>query len=48
MNTEVLQFLEELFADNALNCLPEQYGGGRIFDAPALGVVKGDDPIFLK
>ncbi|MCP4626589.1 MAG: hypothetical protein GY850_24245 [bacterium] len=48
MNTEVSQFLEKLFASNALNRLPEQYGGGRIFDGPIIGVAQGDDPIFLK
>ena len=48
MNTDVSQFIEKLFATNALNRLPEQYGGGRIFDRPIIGVAKGDDPIFLK
>ena len=48
MNTDVSQFLEKLFATNALNRLPEQYGGGRIFARPIIGVAKGDDPIFLK
>ena len=48
MNTDVSQFLEKLFASNALNRLPAQYGGGRIFDRPIIGVAKGDDPIFLK
>ena len=48
MNTDVSQFIERLFATNALNRLPEQYGGGRIFDRPIIGVAKGDDPIFLK
>ena len=48
MNVDVQQFLEELFAANTLNRLPEQYGGGRIFNTPAMGVARGDDPIFLK
>jgi epoxyqueuosine reductase QueG len=48
VNTEVQLFLDELFASNALNRLPEQYGGGRIFDTPIFGVAKGDDPIFVK
>ena len=48
MNSDVSQFLEKLFATNALNRLPEQYGGGRIFARPIIGVAKGDDPIFLK
>jgi epoxyqueuosine reductase QueG len=48
VNTQILQFLEELFETNSLNRLPEQYGGGRIFDTPTIGVANGDDPIFLK
>lgn len=48
MNADVQQFLDELFAANRLNRLPERYGGGRIFDAPAIGVSQGDDPIFTK
>ncbi len=48
MNREVQQFLEELFAVNPLNRLPEEYGGGRIFDTPTFGVAKGDDAIFLR
>jgi epoxyqueuosine reductase len=48
VNTEVQQFLVEMFASNPLNRLPAAYGGGRIFDTPALGVSQGDDPIFLK
>ena len=48
MNADVQQFLDELFAANRLNRLPERYGGGRIFDAPAIGVAQGDDPIFTK
>lgn len=48
MNTDVSQFIEKLFTTNALNRLPEQYGGGRIFARPMIGVAKGDDPIFLK
>ena len=48
MKQDVKEFVEELFAVNELNRLPEQYGGGRIFDTPAIGVAGGDDPIFLK
>lgn len=48
MNVQVRQFVEELFASNQLNRLPENYGGGRIFDTPIIGVSRGDDPIFLK
>lgn len=46
MNDDVLTFLKELFASSGLNRLPEKYGGGRIFDAPLIGVARGDDPIF--
>jgi epoxyqueuosine reductase QueG len=48
LNRDVKQFIEGLFAVNKLNRLPEQYGGGRIFDTPLIGVSGGDDPIFLK
>jgi len=48
VNVDVQQFLNELFAANTLNRFPEQYGGGRIFNTPAMGVARGDDPIFLK
>lgn len=48
MNREVQQFFDELFAANPLNRLPDEYGGGRIFDTPTLGVAKGDDAIFLR
>lgn len=48
MNADVQQFLDELFATNGLNRLPEEYGSGRIFDDPAIGVAQGGDPIFVK
>jgi epoxyqueuosine reductase QueG len=48
LNQDVKEFVEELFAINTLNRLPEQYGRGRIFDTPVIGVAKGDDPIFSK
>jgi epoxyqueuosine reductase len=48
LNAEVQQFLDEMFASNTLNRLPEAYGGDRIFDTPIFGVARGDDPIFLK
>ncbi|MFW9817995.1 MAG: hypothetical protein ACFFE5_00170 [Candidatus Thorarchaeota archaeon] len=48
MNTELLQFLTSLFEESALNRLPGQYGGGRIFSSPLIGVARGDDPIFQK
>jgi ferredoxin len=46
MNDDVLKFLKELFTSSELNRAPEKYGGGRIFDAPLIGVARGDDPIF--
>lgn len=48
MNVQARQFVEEFFASNQLNRLPETYGGGRIFDTPIIGVSRGDDPIFFK
>lgn len=48
MNEQVRRFLEELFATNELNRLPEKYGGGLIFDTPLMGVSRGDDHIFEK
>ncbi|MFX1451724.1 MAG: hypothetical protein ACFFCM_12820 [Promethearchaeota archaeon] len=48
MNEQVQKFLEQLFASNELNRLPESYGGGRIFSTPLIGVSRGDDPIFQK
>lgn len=48
MNADVQEFLDKLFATNILNRLPERYGGGRIFDAPVIGVAQGGDPIFTQ
>ena len=48
LNPKINQFLDRFFTNSPLNRLPAQYGGGRIFDTPAFGVAKGDDPIFLK
>ena len=48
MKEKVQKFLEELFSTNKLNRLHENYGGGRIFSTPLIGVSKGDDPIFEK
>lgn len=39
-------FLGELFTTEKLNILPQEYGGGFIFDTPLLGVAAGNDPIF--
>jgi len=48
MKEQLLHFLENTFADSELNRLPEKYGGGRIFSSPLIGVVAGNDQIFLK
>jgi epoxyqueuosine reductase len=48
MNSEIIQFLEQFFADSKLNRLPENYGGGRIFSSPLIGVANGNDPIFKR
>ncbi|MCP4753668.1 MAG: hypothetical protein GY866_22520 [Proteobacteria bacterium] len=48
MNEKVQVFLNDVFAANELNRLPENYGGGRIFAEPLTGVSRGDDPIFHK
>ena len=36
------------FETSELNRLPENFGGGKIFSNPLIGVAKGDDPIFQK
>jgi len=48
MKENVKRFLEDLFFSNELNRLPEDYGGGCIFDTPLIGVSRGDDPVFNK
>lgn len=48
LNNELLNFVKEEFKSNILNLLPEEYGGGKIFSAPLIGVAKADDPIFQK
>jgi epoxyqueuosine reductase len=48
VNEMVLQFLNDLFVSDALNRLPDQFGGDRIFDPPLIGVSRGDDYIFEK
>ena len=48
LNDEVLRFLEEEFEINDLNYLPEEYGGGKIFEKPLIGVAAATDPIFQK
>ncbi len=48
MNEEFQQFLEQEFARNELNRLHENYGGGRIFSTPFIGVSSGDDHLYKK
>ena len=48
MKAETQKFIQSLFSDSTLNRLPEAHGDGRIFDAPVIGVSRGDDPIFVK
>ncbi len=48
MNEELLKFLEDFFALSELNRVHKNYGGGRIFSKPIIGVASGDDHIFLK
>ena len=48
IDTELKHFLEEWFASNKLNRLHENYGGGKIFSNPMIGVARGDDPIINK
>ncbi|MFX1452413.1 MAG: hypothetical protein ACFFCM_16355 [Promethearchaeota archaeon] len=48
MNEELKNFLIEFFASSELNRLHENYGGGRIFSDPLIGVADGADPIYQK
>ena len=48
MKEELKRFLIEFFASSELNRLHENYGGGRIFSDPLIGVASGDDPIYQK
>ena len=48
IDRELKLFLNEWFASSELNRLHENYGGGRIFSDPIIGVAKGDDPIIEK
>ena len=48
MNADLLDFLKNQFEINPLNRLPEEYGGGRIFSDPLIGVARGNDHIFQK
>ena len=46
MNKQLKLFLDDVFASNELNRLPQMFGDGRIFSAPLIGVSCGDDDIF--
>ena len=46
MNEGVQAYVEELFLTDELNRLPDEYGGGRIYAGPLIGVARGDDHIF--
>jgi len=48
MKEELQLFLKDFFASSELNRLHENYGGGRIFSDPLIGVASGDDPIYQK
>jgi epoxyqueuosine reductase len=48
MNSEIIHFLKQLFAECTLNYLPQSYGGGKIFSNPLIGVANGNNPIFNK
>lgn len=48
MNASLQGFIEKILSTSALNRLPGEFGGERIFTAPLLGVARGDDPMFLK
>ena len=46
MIEDLHQYLNEFFSTSELNRLHKNYGGGRIFTNPLIGVAGGDDPIF--
>jgi len=48
MNIQLQNFLEEFFENSELNRLHRNYGGGRIFSSPLIGIASGEDPIFQK
>jgi epoxyqueuosine reductase QueG len=48
MIEELRKYLIEFFASSELNRLHENYGGGRIFSDPLIGVAGGADPIYQK
>ena len=48
MIDELYHYLKSFFETSKLNLLHENYGGGKIFSDPIIGVARGDDPIFQK
>lgn len=46
MINDLKLYLNDFFSTSELNKLHKNYGGGRIFDDPLIGVASGDDPIF--
>ena len=48
MIDELYQCLTSFFETSKLSRLHENYGGGKIFSNPKIGVASGDDPIFQK
>ncbi len=48
MIKDLQQYLNEFFSTSELNRLHKNYGGGRIFDDPLIGIASGDDHIFPK
>ena len=46
MIDDLQQYLNEFFSTSELNRLHKNYGGGRIFSNPLIGVAGGGDPIF--
>ncbi|NVM37399.1 MAG: hypothetical protein HWN81_17520 [Candidatus Lokiarchaeota archaeon] len=48
MINDLHHYLKSFFETSELNHLHENYGGGRIFSNPLIGVAQGGDPIFQK
>lgn len=47
MNAKLLDILKEFFERSELNRLHQNYGGGKIFSTPLIGVATGEDPLFV-
>jgi epoxyqueuosine reductase len=46
--SEIREYITELCSTHELNRLPAEFGGGRFYGAPVVGVARGSDPIFQK